>query len=157
MYAKVDKYNSTQDYVGRIIELVNYIEVKYKTHIDESTIDKYLHKIATSSAPKPVEHTNTNLNLNLNAAYSSAPQYNPKDDTKQRLGDLKKYMKSYNILKDEPLVDYEGLHAMTATLPITNQLNASPPLQSHDHYNPATEYNKRLMNLQSNYPNEAEL
>jgi hypothetical protein len=159
MYAKVDKYNSTQDYVGRIIELVNYIEVKYKTHIDETTIDEYLHKIATSSTQKSVEHTNTQTitNLNQKSIYSSAPQYNPKDDTKQRLDDLKKYMKSYNILKDEPLVDYEGLRAMTETLPITNQLNASPPLESHDHYNPATEYNKRLMNLQSNYPNEAQL
>jgi len=146
MYDKVDKYNSTQDYVGRIIELVNYIEVKYKMHIDDHTIDAYLQKIS----PKIQE---TESKEYIAPVYSTAPQYNPKDDTKQRLGDLKKYMKSYNILKDEPLLDYEGLQIMTDTLPLTSQLNALP----HEQYDAQLEYNKRLMNLQSNYPIEAEL
>jgi hypothetical protein len=42
MYEKVATFDSKQDYVKRLIDLVNYIEVKYKIVVDKHMIDSYM-------------------------------------------------------------------------------------------------------------------
>jgi hypothetical protein len=142
IYDKVAAYDSSQDYVGRIIDLVNYIEVKYKTHIDDSVVNSYLNLNSTRAIYDQTEGTETTV------SYDNVAGYNQQADAAQRLADLQNYMQSFNLLKGQPFVDYNGLQEMTSTLPITSQLSAPPEEQ----YDAQLEYNRRLMVLQSDYP-----
>ena len=130
IYEKVATYNSSEDYVRRIIQLVDYIEKHYETTIDENIISSYYEN-------KKKQQIN----------YDKVPQYNNTNDSKQRILDLKNYMKTYNILKDESLYNEQALEEQSKQLPITSQLDHTIP-----QYNKDKDYETRLMNLQSYYP-----
>ena len=137
IYEKVAIYNSSEDYVRRIIELVDYIEKHYETTIDENIISSYYDNKNTTNEKIKKDQNN----------YDKVPQYNNSNDSKQRIVDLKNYMKSYNILKEDSLYNEQALEEQSKQLPLTSQLDHEIP-----QYNKNEDYEKRLMNLQSYYP-----
>ena len=60
---------------------------------------------------------------------------------------LQTYMKSYNILKEEPVYDAGALEEQSQQLPLTSQLD-----HNISRYDKDKDYEQRLMNLQSYYP-----
>ena len=140
MYEKVATYNSTEDYVRRIIDLVNYIEMHYHTTIDENIINSYY-----ESKNIPIdEEIDTQIER---PKYDKINQYNETNDIKQRMIDLQSYMKSYNILKEVPIYDAAALEEQSQQLPLTSQLD-----HNISKYDKDRDYQERLMNLQSYYP-----
>jgi hypothetical protein len=143
IYEKVATFNSTEDYVRRIIDLVNYIELHYHTTIDEGMINSYFNDKGISTLENIVEESQEDIR----PTYNKVPQYNETLDTQQRTSQLKDYMKSYNILKDEPLYDDQALQEQSQQLPLTANL-----YHDSSQYNKDQDYQHRLMNLQSYYP-----
>jgi hypothetical protein len=145
---KVAAFNSTEDYVRRIIDLVNFIEVHYHITIDQPTIDSYLEKqgISTEDAEQNAEQDS-----DMHQQYdNNIGQYNESTDAQHRMVELENYMRSYNILKETPLYDQQALEQQAQQLPITSQLQQTTNSQTT--YDQAADYQQRLMNLQSYYP-----
>ena len=140
IYEKVATFNSTEDYIRRIIDLVNYIEVHYQTTIDENLINSYYDG-------KGIKTTEQEIVQNQRPIYDKVNQYNEPDDIKQRMINLQTYMKSYNILKEEPVYDAGALEEQSQQLPLTSQLD-----HNISRYDKDKDYEQRLMNLQSFYP-----
>jgi hypothetical protein len=141
MYEKVDTFNSAEDYVRRIIDLVNYIEMHHHMHIDESVINSYFENKGIST-----EEDDSNES-ELHPSYDKVPMYNDEQSMKDRILNLKNYMKSYNILKDDPQYNDQALTEQSQQLPLTASLEQDIAL-----YNKDSDYQQRLMNLQSLYP-----
>lgn len=147
IYEEVATFNSTEDYIRRIIDLVNYIEVHYQTTIDENIINSYYNG-------KGIEIDDDEVVQDQRPVYDKVNQYNEPDDIKQRMVNLQTYMKSYNILKEEPVYDANALEKQSKELPLTSQLD-----HNISRYDKDTDYEHRLMNLQSYYPvvNESDI
>jgi hypothetical protein len=140
IYEKVATFNSTEDYIRRIIDLVNYIEIHYQTTIDENLINSYYDG-------KGIKTTEQEIVQDQRPIYDKVSQYNEPDDIKQRMINLQTYMKSYNILKDEPIYDVRELEKQSQQLPLASQLD-----HNISKYDKDKDYEQRLMNLQSYYP-----
>jgi len=155
VYDKVATFNSAEDYVRRIIDLVNFIEVHYHITIDQSTIDSYLENKGFSS--KDTEQTatqDTNESASdMHKQYDNVnkSQFNESTDAQHRMVELENYMKSYNLLKDTQMYDQQALEKQAQQLPITSQLlqTTTSTATKYDH---DTNYQERLMNLKSYYP-----
>jgi hypothetical protein len=137
-YDSVAIYDSNQDFVQRIIDLVNFIEVHYHTTIDQSFIDAYLQSKGMSIPEEDIAKESQKL-------YENVPTYNQENDNVVRIQDLKKYMRQYNILKDQAIYDDKELNKQMNDLPITSQIDNSQ-------YNTMADYEARYMNLKSHYP-----
>lgn len=148
MYEKVATFNSTEDYVRRIIDLVDYIEMHYHTTIDESIINSYYDSKNINNIIDIVEQEPERI------VYDKVNQYDDNDNMKERLLNLQTYMKSYNILKDTSMYDSQALQEQSQQLPITAELD-----HNISRYDKDKDYEQRLMNLQSYYPivNETEI
>ena len=142
IYEHVAAFNSSENYVGRIIELVNLIEVRNNITIDKSVIDNYISQSQSqTSQPSQQPHQ-----IEQSRYQHDIPQYNKSQDSIDRINNLESYMRSYNILKDEPLYDDAALQTAAQQLPITSQLEQNIPT-----YNQDTAYQERITNLKSYY------
>jgi len=137
IYEHVAAFNSSENYVGRIIELVNLIEVRNNITIDKSVIDNYISQ-SQSQTSQPSQQPIYQHDI---------PQYDKSQDSIDRINNLESYMRSYNILKDEPLYDATALQTAAQQLPITSQLEQNIPTYDQD-----AAYQERLINLKSYYP-----
>ena len=136
IYQVVDKYNSTEDYVKRIIDLINFLESHYNIQIDHSIVNDYIERINNpfvnpdgNNAPSngPSASGSSSSTYNVNALYQNNNQlkFDQNIDIRERLSGLKQYLSSYNLL-NIPLYDINALNSQGQSLPLLSNINGTP-------------------------------
>lgn len=138
IYQVVDKYNSTEDYVKRIIDLINFLESHYNIQINHSIVNDYIERInnpfvnpdgnnAPSNGPSDSRSSSSTNNVNGLYQNNNQLQFDQNVDIRERLTHLRQYLSSYNLLKTAPLYDINALNSQGQSLPLLSNINGGTP------------------------------